>query len=298
MAAKAGDPSDPLFSLPLEEFVAARNRLAGELARSGDKEGAAAVKALAKPSLSAWAVNQVFWQERPIFDALAAAGAAVRKSDGAQLRSALDARRAALQAASRRAGELLAAAGSTPSPEMLRRVSNTLEAVTTLAPSPDAQPGRLTRDIDPPGFDALTDLAAAAAPSRVLQFRRAENALQPATAEKPPTAAAKRRAESERQAALAAARQAVKDAEANLRAARRDADRARQAAERTRTAADTAENERRTLEEKLSRATATAQTSARTARDLERQVGVADQAVAAAEVDLARARARLPGDDT
>jgi hypothetical protein len=296
MAGKTGDPSDALFSLPLEEFVAARNRLAAELGRGGDKDRAASVKALGKPSLSAWAANQLYWRERPLFDALAAAGAAVRRADGAQLRAALEARRAALQAASRRAGELLAAAGSTPAPEMVRRVSNTLEAITTLAPSPDTQPGRLTRDVDPPGFDALAGLAAAAAPSRVLPFRRAEAAKEQA-AEKPSSATAKRRAEAERQAALFAARQAVKDAEANLRAARRDADRARQAAERSRAAADQAENERRTLEEKLSRATATAQTSARTARELERQVGVADQAVGAAEVDLTRARARLPTDE-
>src|SRR5688572_23396051 len=58
MANRAGDPLDALFEAPLEEFVATRKRLAAELAKAGDKETAAALKTVGKPSASAWAVNQ------------------------------------------------------------------------------------------------------------------------------------------------------------------------------------------------------------------------------------------------
>ena len=59
---------DRLYQLPLDEFTAARNALAKELGKEG-----APVKTLAKPPAAAWAINQVFWQRRPAFDALIAA---------------------------------------------------------------------------------------------------------------------------------------------------------------------------------------------------------------------------------
>ena len=282
------DPADALFALPLEEFVEARNRLAAELGRAGDKARAAEIKALAKPSLSAWAANQVYWQARPLYDALQAASAKVRASAGADLRAALEARRAALQAAARRAGELLAVAGSAPGPDMLRRVSNTLEAIATLEPAPDRRPGRLARDVDPPGFDALTALAASDAPSRVLAFRA------PGDASKSQRAAAADRAR-QSEAALAAQR-ALAEAEKTLRAARAQAAAAQRAAAKARAGADAAERERRELEESLAAATARAQTRSREARELERRLGEAEQSVQAAEIDAARARARVPTD--
>lgn len=51
--------TEDLYALPLGEFTAARDRLAKALKDGGDKEGAAAVKALKKPSTAAWTVNQL-----------------------------------------------------------------------------------------------------------------------------------------------------------------------------------------------------------------------------------------------
>ena len=48
---------DGLYGLPREDFVAARAALAKELAAGGDKAGAAEVKQLKKPSVSAAAIN-------------------------------------------------------------------------------------------------------------------------------------------------------------------------------------------------------------------------------------------------
>ncbi|MEP6594233.1 MAG: hypothetical protein ABJC51_11100, partial [Acidobacteriota bacterium] len=53
---------DRLYQLPPEEFTAARNALA----KSAGTE-AAAIRQLAKPPLAAWAVNQVYWQQRDLY---------------------------------------------------------------------------------------------------------------------------------------------------------------------------------------------------------------------------------------
>src|SRR5947209_2659100 len=59
-----------LFQTPIEQFVAERKRLAGELKAAGDKDGAARLAKLARPPISAWAVDQLWWRARPAFDAL------------------------------------------------------------------------------------------------------------------------------------------------------------------------------------------------------------------------------------
>src|SRR3954447_8139768 len=50
---------DRLYGLPLEEFVAERDALAKRLRADKRREEADAVKSLRKPSVAAWAVNQV-----------------------------------------------------------------------------------------------------------------------------------------------------------------------------------------------------------------------------------------------
>ena len=50
---------DELFDLPPTEFIAARDALAKQLKADGDAGAAAEVKALRRPSVAAWAVNQV-----------------------------------------------------------------------------------------------------------------------------------------------------------------------------------------------------------------------------------------------
>ena len=57
------DELDRLYGLPLEEFTRARDDFARELRKAGEPEMAAEVKALAKPSLSTWTVNQLARRE-------------------------------------------------------------------------------------------------------------------------------------------------------------------------------------------------------------------------------------------
>jgi hypothetical protein len=152
---------DELYKLPLGEFTAARNALARTL--GGDD--AARVKRLAKPTVVPWAVNQVYWHDRSVFDRLRKAGERLRvaqiaalKGRAADVRGAGDAHRRALAEACSRALNLASSAGARADPDELTR---TLEAL-SLAPELPEPAGRLTRALQPAGFEALADMTSAA----------------------------------------------------------------------------------------------------------------------------------------
>jgi hypothetical protein len=94
-----------LFALPPDAFVAARDRLAGELKDAGKAEEAAAVKKLRRPSIVAWAVNAAARERPEEVEALREAGQALRRAQrkalsgggGEDLRRATDDRRALIQ---------------------------------------------------------------------------------------------------------------------------------------------------------------------------------------------------------
>src|SRR5215510_8340425 len=115
------DDLDPLFKLPLTEFTVARNALAVRLKKIGRSEEAQQVKSLPKPSISAWAVNQLYWKHREFFDRLIAAGESLGQAQASQMagktadiRGPLAERREALSAHSRLAAEMLREASHNP----------------------------------------------------------------------------------------------------------------------------------------------------------------------------------------
>ena len=79
-SANLEDDVDALFKLPLAEFTGARNDLAARLKRERRADDSKLVKALAKPSISAWAVNQLHWNHREAFERLLATGQRFRQS--------------------------------------------------------------------------------------------------------------------------------------------------------------------------------------------------------------------------
>jgi len=167
---KLDDEVDALFKLPLAEFIGARNDLAARLKRGGRASEANVVKALAKPSVTAWAVNQLYWNHREAFDQFLAAGQSFRQTQAAGaavkaagMRESLESRREALSHLSELAASLLSDAGHNPTPDAMHRITTTLEAMSAYATLPDAPtPGRLTRDVDPPSFESLASLMAGA----------------------------------------------------------------------------------------------------------------------------------------
>jgi len=185
--AKLNDEVDELFKLPLAEFTDARNALAKRLKQNGRANDADLVKTLTKPSVSAWTVNQLYWHYREEFNGLLAAGQRVRKaqvsgsaSKLADMRVALEARREALVELSELASSLLRESGSNPSPETLRRITTTLEAISALADGPTL--GRLTQDVDPPGFESLASFMAGTGTTKTTQPSRSKASPPAATA--------------------------------------------------------------------------------------------------------------------
>ena len=156
------DELDELFMLPLAEFTAARNSLAKQLKQAGRGNDADFVKTLAKPSISAWAVNQLYLKHRDAFDRLLATGERFRQAQTSRtagmagMREVLNERREALVHLSDLAAALLSDAGHNPSPDTIHRITTTLEALSAYSLVSDGpRPGRLTHDVDPPGFESL-----------------------------------------------------------------------------------------------------------------------------------------------
>jgi hypothetical protein len=293
---------DALFKLPPTEFTAARNALVSKLKKAGKTGDADTVKGLSRPSISAWAVNQLYWRHRRQFDALMDAGERFKKAQAAQLagkaadiRAPLEARRAALAGLSTLAANLLDASGHTPSPDTMRRINTTLEALATYGAHPGApQPGRLTDDVDPPGFEALAALVprggGARSPeeaTRVIPFHARPRK---ASKKKASPEEEKRRAEEARKVQAAAARAAVQEAEQSLREAKKRAQQAEAALKVAAAKAKQAEKERAVLDERYARLTAKAEQARHEARRVASHAEDAAQAVEEAELALEKAR--------
>jgi hypothetical protein len=149
---------DRLYQLPLGEFTAARNALAKTL--NGD--AARQLKALSKPSVPAWAVNQLYWQAKPTYAALIRAAERLRAAHRAvlegrkvDLKGAEGAHQAALRKAFNEVTAILHRSGETPSTATLEGVTQTLTGL----PS-EAAPGRLDQALKPAGFEILSGLTA------------------------------------------------------------------------------------------------------------------------------------------
>jgi hypothetical protein len=142
--------ADDLYASALDDFVERRRALAIALRDEGDEPGAKQVRSMPKPSVSAWAINQLWWSDRKPFESLFAATVALRQS--ANARPTFEAQIRVMRDAAR---DLLLVAGHGGSPILLRRVATTLHAIAAAGSfAPDAN-GRLVADRDPPGFESM-----------------------------------------------------------------------------------------------------------------------------------------------
>ncbi len=224
---------DQLYQGPLDAFIDARNALA-------KATKVAAVKALVKPSLPAWAVNQLHWHRRALVDRLVAASESVRTEhqralagEKASIAGAEQAHREVLREAVAAAKDVLTSGGHAVAPATLDAVRDTLSAL----PAPEAN-GRLVKPLTPRGLDALAGLVLAARPGpiaapdvpapRVPAARpgagtAADDAARARQAREAEKAAREREARRKNaEAALAKARQALADADAAVDQAERD----------------------------------------------------------------------------
>ena len=157
----AKDPTSDLYALPLDEFTGARNALAKELAAGGDKDAAAEVRALKKPGVPAWAVNQVARAYPEAVESLFEAGALlrdaqkklIRSGDAAAVKEATAAERKAVRDLVDRARKILSDAGHTPNEALLERVADTFYATTVDDEGREAvRNGTLTKELKRAGF--------------------------------------------------------------------------------------------------------------------------------------------------
>jgi hypothetical protein len=177
----ASSDEDRLYGLPLDAFTSERNKLAARLRKEGKKEEAEQVKALKKPTVAAWAANQLARKERMRIRALTQAAEQVRKAQAKvleggrpQLLKEADDRLSSVTADLREtAGALLTQAGHPASEALLDRVRQTLRAaVLNDADLERLKRGTLVEDLNPAGFGGLVGVAKA--PRRRRQPERAK----------------------------------------------------------------------------------------------------------------------------
>jgi hypothetical protein len=252
---------DALFALDPSEFTAARDAEAKALRAAGRADDAAYVKALRKPTVAAWALNQVVRAQPDAIDELLALSADLRveqesalAGDAAKFRRLLDRRRELERGLVNAAVDLLAESSGNAEQSRGELTSTLGAAAVDDEVAETVRRGRLERVVAAPsGFDLLAGLDLPPAPPRA---RRAPEPTKPAAAPPVDELATKR-------AAAEAAREKARAGAA--RAERIEiAASARQAAK---AALDEARKEVRRLETELARARRTAE---RAEADLDR----------------------------
>jgi valyl-tRNA synthetase len=228
---KLDDEIDRLYQLPLEEFTPARNALAKQ-ARGAD---ATAVRTLQKPSVPAWAVNQLYWQERRVYDQLIDAAERLRKTHhsllagkSVDLHAAEAEHREKARAALQQIRQILTAAGESQSPANMTAISETLEAL----PPAEDKPGHLTRPLKRMGFEALAGIAprTGGAPARKLALVSSRQKDAPPA--KPAISEAKKREIEEIETRLTTAQTEERQLQSDIERARRELQRAETAQQR------------------------------------------------------------------
>jgi len=267
-----------LYQLPLPDFTAARNALAKQ---AGAR--AAEVKALSKPSLAAWAINQLFWQQRDVYDQLIGAAGDLRAAHGAVLagkpgdvRAAGRSHEETIEAALKATLHLLRQAGQPATDATRQAIATTLRALPGADP-----PGQLSATLQPGGFEMLAGLPVRGKP---LTHAAVKAAPRPAEAARPSKAGAE--AEKRAKEAAADAERAVRLAEHAVRREEFEAARATREAEKAEKAVAAARTALHEAEEALKEAEIVAQSAD------EAKEAAADRA-GAAEAALAKAQTRL-----
>lgn len=220
---------DGLYAAVPGEFVRRRDELVRSLRTEGDREAADEVKALRKPTVAAWAVNQLARRERMRLRGLFTAGERLRAAAGPEaLERARADERAAIEELAGAAPTLLEEAGHPPSETVADRVRETLHAaVVDEAVGERVRAGRLEREEQASGFGVAG--------------LRAAKPRKPAR--KAPRDDAQRRKQRQAEARLREAREALVAAEREVKGRKRELEAAERELESRRAAAERAERE-------------------------------------------------------
>jgi hypothetical protein len=195
-----------LYALPFDEFMAARTAAAKAATGSG-KELPAAVKALPKPSVAAWAVNMMAVHESAVLAQLADLGQRMRAAqsslDARALRELARERRALLSDAVDTARSVAERHGRAISATIATDVERTLGAlITDEGAAAAVQSGLLVQTLSADGVDTVDLDGAVAVPGTAPSPRVA-----PPHTSSPPGAAAPKKEQQERATTEGTARQ-------------------------------------------------------------------------------------------
>jgi hypothetical protein len=252
---KPGD-AEALYAGPLEAFMAARTELVKRLKDAGDADAAKEAAALRKPTVAAWAVDQLARTKPKDLDALFRAGGrlkdaqqrAVAGGEAKPLQEAGRERRRIVERLAASAGGILEEAGMSSARSTIDKVADTLMAMATDEEAAErVRRGILERELPAPagfgeGHDGLgleAALAASVPPRKgkpTSKQRAARQRAQRLEAEADEAAAEASRLERE---ALEAERSAA-GAAREAKRARKTAAEARRRAEQVRQRADKA----------------------------------------------------------
>jgi hypothetical protein len=155
---------DRLYALPLNEFTAARDDIAKRLRGEGERELADEVKQLRKPPVAVWLVNSLAREREVDVKRLLKAGEALASAQAAATREGFaDARRDEQHALERLAGAARELAGreGVGAPAADRAVQTLRAASLSEEGRELLKRGRLTEELEPPGFEALSGMPVA-----------------------------------------------------------------------------------------------------------------------------------------
>jgi len=175
------EAADRLYALPQGDFTPARDALVKE--HKTDKELAARLKALKKPSVAAWVVNLLVRRESEQVDQLLTVGAALRAAqenlDAAQLRELTKQRRQLTHAVTTRARQLAGEEGTRVTEAVAEQVEATLTAAMVDEGAGNAvRSGLLVAALSATGVDAV-DVAKAVAVPEALGFAATPTEAEP-----------------------------------------------------------------------------------------------------------------------
>lgn len=172
LTGQAPDPDtelDRLYASPLDQFVSTRNEIVQRLREAGQAEAADEIAKFKKPSLSAWVVNQLVRTRELDIQRLMKAGEALEQAQKDLLRGksadfelSRKEHAASVRILQKAAKETLPGT----SPAIIDRVVRTLGSASSAENRDLIKTGRLTSDLDPPGFEVFVGIPPKDAPAK------------------------------------------------------------------------------------------------------------------------------------
>ena len=293
---------DRLYQLPPQAFIAERNALAKRAGARGTE-----IRALPKPTLAVWAVNQLHWRKPDVYrsliesaENLRATHKAVLAGRRADLRAASRTHEEALDAALKATLAIAAADGNPPSDAARQAIGTTLRALPAADP-----PGRLRQALTPGGFEMLAGLpaggrvvAAPASQPRKSAAQQRGTSGEPRSGERRPSppsekdraaiARARKMAEAASRALISAEHAARREEFEAARAAR-DAEKAERRVARAREAIEAAQAELQEAEREAAAATKTRDAARSRAESADQALEAARARVEDAQRDVRKA---------